>query len=75
MISSNESVVHELIMQFIDEIERIDSFSPLRRNVKAALSRRETEVIVMRRLFNYERSCGRWSRHKNYRQYLFGAGP
>lgn len=45
-------------MQFIDEIERIDSSSPLRRNVKAALSRREAEVIVMRRLFNYERSRG-----------------
>lgn len=45
-------------MQFIDEIERIDSSSPLRRNVKAALSRREAEVIVMRRLYNYERSCG-----------------
>lgn len=53
-------------MQFIDEIERIDSSSPLRRNVKAALSRREAEVIVMRRLFNYERSCGLW--HENYRQ-------
>lgn len=45
-------------MQFIDEIERIDSSSPLRRNVKAALSHREAEVIVMRRLYNYERSCG-----------------
>jgi len=54
-----------IIMHFIDEIEQIDSSSSLSRNVKAALSRREAEVIVMRRLLNYERSCGPWSRHEN----------
>lgn len=63
-------------MQFIDEIERIDSSSPLRRNVKAALSRREAQVIVMRRLFNYERSCGlRGAGMRIIVRYLFGAGP
>jgi len=45
-----------IIMHFIDEIEQIDSSSSLRRNVKAALSRREAEVIVMRRLLNYVRT-------------------
>lgn len=45
-------------MQFIDEIERIDSSEPLKHNVKAALSRRAAEVIVMRRPFNYEQSRG-----------------
>jgi len=55
-----------IIMHFIDEIEQIDSSSSLKRNVKAALSRREAEVIVMRRLLNYERSCGPWSQ-QNYR--------
>lgn len=63
-------------MQFIDEIERIDSSSSLRRNVKAALSRREAEVIVMRRLFNYERSCGLCGAGMRIIvRYLFGAGP
>lgn len=65
-----------LIMQFIDEIERIDSSSPLRHNVKAALSRREAEVIVMRRPFNYERSeRGLEPVRELSSGYLFGAGP
>lgn len=59
-------------MQFIDEIEWIDSSSPLKRNVKAALSRREAEVIVMHRLFNYERTGAGM---RIIIRYLFGAGP
>lgn len=43
-------------MKFIVEIERFDSFSPLKYNVKVTVSHRGTEiVIVMRRLFNYKR--------------------